>query len=285
MTHHARRGYVKLSFLFLFLALTGVAACDQNRNAGTGEGAVLDIAKAGRMGPGLAGTLKDEASRPLARRQVAACMSTVCLFGETDSSGDFFFTIEPPADVALKTPEDLSIMPRRDVALWPVRIVDKSLVDVGNVYVPTLPEGVPIGPVDKDPQTLSVGDGLELTLRRTDLTPQPGETLVDVAARVIPTEQTRPLLALINETIVAVYALHPFAAQSRSPIAVRAASSLPARTRVNFRTISEIDGHFSMPVPGQADGTSVVTEPSAGIVELTWLVISLPATPDTANGG
>jgi hypothetical protein len=43
---------------------------------------------------------------------------------------------------------------------------------------------------------------------------------------------------------------------------------------VRFRTISEIDGHLSEPVPGQADGSAVETDPSAGISELTWLVIS-----------
>lgn len=40
------------------------------------------------------------------------------------------------------------------------------------------------------------------------------------------------------------------------------------------RTISEIEGHLSDPTPGRATGTVVKTDPSAGITELTWLVIA-----------
>jgi hypothetical protein len=119
-----------------------------------------------------------------------------------------------------------------------------------------------------------VGDGLQLIVRRADLTVAIGDTLVDLAARAIPMAHLHPLPALGAETVVAVYALHPFTATSKSPIAVTAPSTLPAGTSVNFRTISEIDGHLSTPVHGQADGTSVATDPSAGIVELSWLVIS-----------
>jgi hypothetical protein len=43
---------------------------------------------------------------------------------------------------------------------------------------------------------------------------------------------------------------------------------------VNFRTISEIDGHLSETAPGHADGSVVATDPGVGISELTWLVIS-----------
>jgi hypothetical protein len=37
---------------------------------------------------------------------------------------------------------------------------------------------------------------------------------------------------------------------------------------------AEMDGHFSEPVPGHADGTGVATDPSVGITEPSWLVIS-----------
>lgn len=260
-------------YLLASLALSAAGGCGGGDadppDAGAPDAGALDA-----MGPGLAGALMDESEQPLAGEQILACMATTCLFGETAADGSFFFPIEPPAEVALKTAGDLSTTPRRGAALCPVRITGDSLIDVGPLHVPSLPEGVPIGPASMDPQTLMVGDGLELTLRRADLTPRIGDVLVDAAAREVPASQVCPLITLDGEEIVAVYALHPFAATSASPIPVRAPSDLPAGTTVRFRTISEIDGHLSEPVPGQADGTSITTEPSTGITELTWLVIS-----------
>lgn len=265
----------KSFFCFVFVVAAG---CGEGRGGETVDGGTEDSANGdastGPMGPGLAGMLKDEAGQPLGHEMVLACMATVCLFGDTDEDGRFFFPIEPPADVALKTPEDLTATPRRGAALCPVRIVDETLVDVGDLYSPDLPEGVPIGPADMDPQTLPAGDGLELTLRRADLTPRIGDILVDAAARRVPESQLCPFVVPADEEVVAVYALHPFAATSSSPIAVRAPSDLPPGTQVKFRTISEIDGHLSEPVPGQANGSAVETDAEAGITELTWLLIS-----------
>ena len=225
-------------------------------------------------GPGLAGILKGDEDEILGNQQVLACMSTVCLYGTSGADGSFFFPIEPPASVALKTLEDVSSQPRRGAALCPVSIGSDALVEVGPLHAPLLPEGVLIGQPTEDPQTLAPGDGLELTLRRADLTPRVGDTLVDAAARLVPAAQVCSLLVIADEEIVAVYALHPFAAVSSSPMAVRVPSDLPPDTAVRFRTISEIDGHFSDPVPGRTDGTSAVTDPDVGITELTWLVVS-----------
>jgi hypothetical protein len=274
---------------FLFLVPLG-AGCGDDGGTGTPDsGAVdsgvadgpavdsgdgLDDAGPEPAGPGLAGTLVDEAGEPLRFEQVLACMATVCLFGESETDGRFAFPIEPPAEVALKTLPDLSSTPRKAAALCPVRIIDDALVKVGPLHVPTLPQGTPFGPASADPQTLTAGDGLELTLRRADLTPRIGDVLVDVAARLVPPAQVCSQLELGSEEILAVYALHPFGAVSSSPIAVRAPSDLPSGTAVKFRTINEIDGHLSDPVPGSADGTGVETDPAAGITELSWLVIS-----------
>jgi len=134
-------------------------------------------------GPGLAGILKDGDGEILANQQVLACMSTVCLYGTSAADGSFSFPIEPTVTVALKTPEDLSVEPRRGSALCPVSIASGDLVVVGDLHCPLLPAGVPIGPATADPQILAPGDGLELTLRRADLTPRVGDTLVDAAAR------------------------------------------------------------------------------------------------------
>jgi hypothetical protein len=258
----------------LGLALIAALGCGQGDDPGLADSGNGDDGGIDAMGPGLFGALADETGQPLGYEMVLACMSTVCLFGSTDADGRFSFPIDPPADVALKTPVDLATTPRRGAALCPIRIADQSAIDVGTFHVPHLPQGTPIGPATMDPQTLEVGDGLTLTLRRADLTPRIGDVLVDAAARLVPATRVCPLLAVPGEEIVAVYALHPFAATSASPIAVRAPSDLPPGTAVRFRTISEIDGHLSEPVPGQADGSAVETDPSAGISELTWLVIS-----------
>ncbi|MDI3290829.1 hypothetical protein [Polyangium sp. 15x6] len=225
-------------------------------------------------GPGILGILKDHADQPIGGGKVLACMATLCLFGDAAPDGQFHFPIEPTAEVALKTLPDPTATPRKSAALCPVRIVDSSLIDVGSLHVPSLPEGALLGPAAQDPQTLTAGDGLVLTLRVADLMPYLGDTLVDVAARRIPPPQVCPWVVPEGEELVAVYALHPFAAVSASPIAVRAPSDVPSGTKVRFRTISEIDGAFSEPVPGEADGTSVATAPQMGITELTWLVIS-----------
>jgi hypothetical protein len=280
------------SVLVLALCLAPLGAgCGGDDGMGAVDGGIVDGAPpdndsapadggnggqdAGPLGPGLAGTLVAEAGQPLGYDTVLACMATTCLYGDTEADGSFrFVPIEPPAEVALKTLEDLTTTPRRAAALCPVRIVDDALVDVGSLYVPELPQGAVIGQASADPQTLQVGDGLELTLRRADLTPRLGDVLVDAAARLVPLSQVCPTLDLGGEEILAVYALHPFAATSASPIAVRAPSDLPAGTAVRFRTISEIDGRLSEPAPGQADGSAVATDPGAGITELTWLVIS-----------
>jgi len=225
-------------------------------------------------GPGLAGFMRDGDGQLLRNEQVLACMSSTCLFSETDNAGFFFFGIEPDADVALKTTGDPATEPRRAAALCPIDIRDEELVYAETLYVPLLPDGVPIGQAEDDPQTLEPGDGLELTLNRADLTPRVGDTIVDTAARLVPPEQRCPQLVIAGEEVLAVYALYPFAATSSSPIAVRAPSGLAAGTEVHFRTIDEIDGRFSGPVVGHADGSMVATDPGLGITRLTWLILS-----------
>jgi hypothetical protein len=247
----------------------GGADIDAGKDAGSDADAGADA-----TGPGVTGVLLDEGEQPLGNIAVLACTAKFCLFGQSEANGHFAFPFDPPVDVAVKTQEDLTTSPRLGAALVPVRIVDSSLVDLGNVHVPTLPVGAKVGPESQDPQTLLVGDGLELTVRRADLDPPLGALLDDLAARAIPTAHLHPLPALGAEEILAVYALHPFTTTSLSPIAVRAPSTLAAGTAVYFRSVSELDGRLSAPVLGHADGAFVKTDPADGIAELTWLVIS-----------
>jgi hypothetical protein len=210
----------------------------------------------------------------MAHVKVLACMRTVCLIGESGGDGRFSFAIDPPADVVIKTEPDVAASPRRGAAMRPVRMAERVVVDVGPVYVPNMTAGAMFAAGAADPQTLEAGDGLQLTLSRRGLKPRPGDVILDIAARRLPPARVPAFAALTGEQVIAVYALHPFAASSATPIAVRAPSAVPAGTRVRFRTINEIDGTFSAAVPGQAWGTYLATDPGAGITELTWLVIS-----------
>ncbi|MFV8749169.1 hypothetical protein ACNOYE_01315 [Nannocystaceae bacterium ST9] len=224
--------------------------------------------------PGLRGQLIDANEQPLAGVQVLACQATTCLYARSDGEGRFEFAIDPPADVALKTHAALAETPRRAAALVPVDLVDDALVELGRVYVPELPAGVVLGPASEDPQSLAIGDGLQLTLRSADLTPSAGEFLYDVAAVRVPSEHVPAYPELEGAELIAVHALHPFAATSSSPIGVRLACDLPEGSAVELRTINELDGNFAELVPGVVEGGFVTSEPGTGITRLTYLVVS-----------
>lgn len=256
------------------LALLFAIGCAGNADDGGMDALIMDVPMdAGQNGPGIRGVLEDEDEDPL-KAMVLACLATTCYFGESDDQGRFYFMIEPPAEIALKTLEDLDATPRRGATLAPVKLTDRSLIDVGTVYTPHLPAGTPLGPASSDPQALAAGDGLELTLNRADLRPRLGDTLFDVAARAIPEPHIPPIPDLGSEQIIAVYAIHPFGAHSSSPIAVKAPSTVAAGTTVYFRSISELDGLLSPPATGLADGAFVATAAGQGITELSWLIIS-----------
>jgi hypothetical protein len=229
---------------------------------------------AGVQGGGVTGVLRDEGNRPMPQARVLACMQKVCLVGQTAADGRFTFQIDSPVDVVIKTEEQADATPRRGAAVLPVRLRESRLMDVGAVVVPTLPAGQPFGPGVQDPQTVDAGDGLTLTLSRSALKPAAGQAILNVAARRLRPAAIRRYPPLPDERIVAVYALHPFAAVSTAAVSLRATSTLPAGTPVKFRTIDEIDGSFSAAVPGRATGTHVATDPGTGIGRLTYLVIS-----------
>jgi len=275
-----------MSTRWIIAVLLAAAGCDEptettastaTGQTGTSTGAAGGAGGMGGVGGGalsLEGVLIDTAEMPLGGVDVLACMTTVCFTQESLADGRFAFAIEGPAEIALKTQANLAVAPRRAAALEPVRLAMGSAVDAGTLYVPDLPDGAVMAPATEDPQTLSAGDGVELTLSRGDLEPLLGEVLHDVAARRLPQEHVPVYADLEGEEIVAVFALHPFGAVSASPISVRATADVPDATPVLFRTISEIDGAFSEPVAGAAEGGSVATAAGTGITHLTYLVIS-----------
>lgn len=254
---------LSLSLALACLVFT-LAACE-----GGGEDAGEDA------GPGLRGRLVDANDQPLSEVQVLACQATTCYYGESDADGRFSFVIEPPADIALKTPANLASVPRMAAALVPVDLVDAELVDLGDVFVPELPDGLVLGPPSDEMQTCPVGDGLELRLRSADLVPSIGEFLYDVAARRIPPEHVPLYAELEGEQVLAVYALHPFAATSASPIGVRVPVDAPDGTPVVVRTLSHLDGNVADEVPAVVEDGHAVTAPDTGITQLTYLIVSM----------
>jgi hypothetical protein len=229
-------------------------------------------------GPGLRGRLVDAEGQPLPDVDVLACQATTCYYGESDADGRFSFVIEPPAEIALKTHTNLAAVPRMAAALVPVDITDAVLVDLGDVYVPELPEGLPLGLPSEALQVYLVGDGLELSLRSADLEPSIGEFLYDMAASRIPPEHASRYAAideLEGAPLLAVYALHPFAATCTSVIGVRVPVDAPDGTVVEIRTLSHLDGNVAEVVAATVENGHAVTAPGVGITRLTYLLVSM----------
>lgn len=226
-------------------------------------------------GAGIIGVLIDAREQPIADEDILGCLATTCYFGKTAADGSFAFTIEPPAEVALKTHPDPTRSPRWAAALEPIRLEGPEIVDAGAVYVPELPAGAVLDTSTDEPQVLAVGDGLELTVQQAELRPPPGTFLHDLAARRIPGTHVPPYPELGDREVLAVYALHPFETTSDAPIGVRAPIDLPDGTEVALWTIDHLDGTFSAPVAALVDGGFAVTDPGLGISRLTHLVISL----------
>lgn len=223
-------------------------------------------------GPGVSGLLLDEEERPLPWELVMACRPEVCFYANTDAEGRFVFRIDRSGRVLIKTAEVLTASPRRAPLMAPVSVDAGAFLELGRLYVPFLPEGSLL-PGSEGPVTVDLGDGLSMDLIPEALDLPPGRTRTGVAARRLPASQAPPYPGIGREEILAVYALHPFAATSEIPIGVRIESALPSGTPVAFRTIDEVDGSLSSPVPGIADGAFLATEPGRGIHRLTHLLV------------
>jgi hypothetical protein len=223
----------------------------------------------------LTGALADQSARPLGHYPVQACLATTCYFGETSADGRFRFDLRLPVPtrLAIKTLEEADARPRRAAALAPVLVDGRPGIDAGTVYVLDLPD-TPLARLTGGAQVVNAGDGLSLRLPAAGLTPPAGRALTGIAARRLPSAQMPRYELPAGERVIAVYVFHPFGTASRSPMGVQVASGLDAGSRVRFRTIGELDGSFSEPAGGSATGTHVVTNPGAGISQLTHLVIT-----------
>jgi hypothetical protein len=264
-------------------AAGGNGGVESGGSAGSAAGGSAGMESGGSAGSGAApsglsvkGIIEDETGKGVGGTDVLCCSLLTCYTIKSTAVGSFTFNFEAslPVHFVVKTLEDTTEVPRRAATMFPLHLVEPVVIDTGKMLVPSLPDGAALGPKSSDPQKLEVGDGLELTVSRADLMPPIGGFIDDIAARKIPLERVPPLPDLGAEEVIAVYALHPFTTTSKSPIAVRAPSDLPAGTKVKLRTINEYDGTLSAPAEGQADGAEIATLPAAGIEELTWLVIS-----------
>lgn len=227
------------------------------------------------LGPGLVGRLVGADGAALAHFDVQACSSVFCLTGATGADGEFAFQVDPGTRIALKTHEVLS-NPARAAVLIPVEVPEGPAVDLGAVFVPDLPEGVPLGSERSDPQVLSVGDGLELTLNAADLVAPFGVFLHEVGAARLPDNYLPAYPAIGDEGVLHVYAMVPFSTASTSPIGVRVPTELPSGASARVRTIDPLDGTLSEPIELVSDGSALATAPGTGVSELTHLVITQP---------
>jgi hypothetical protein len=83
-------------------------------------------------GPTITGVVKDEAGRPLADWPVQGCTTRTCLTTTSDQNGRFsILGLDPPAEVAVKTPENAAITPMRAESIAPV-VLDRAGVDAGD---------------------------------------------------------------------------------------------------------------------------------------------------------
>ena len=245
--HRSRRTMAGLLFLCI------VAACG-------GTDPVLPANDAD--GPGISGVLVSESGEAIPYVNVMACTLAVCYYADSDRTGRFEFLLDSPGVYLIKTSEDLSSRPRRTSPMVPVIVEGDEFIDLGNVSAPMLPADVPVGADG----VVEAGDGLTLVFD-----PAAPGTPDAVAARRIPDAIIPEFRTLPDEHVVAVYALHPFALKTEAPVGVRVMSD--SGNVAAFRTIDEIDGSFSDPVPGQTVQGAWVSLPGTGITSLTHLVV------------
>lgn len=269
-------------------ALAALPACgDKNTNNGPADMAAqppdiakvpVDMAKMPVPIGGVSGVLKDEAGAPLKGISILACSATECQYGTTKDDGSFAVPNLKLVDLAIKTEDDYEASPKKGAAMHPIKLEQANMiVDLKDIFVPTIMKTVPFSPASTQPATLTLDDGVTLTVVGKDLMRSVTADRIDyLGARAVPAGRRAPTIAIPGETIVASYDLIPFATKSASKIPVKLDLKLPGGTPVYFRTIDELNGKLSAPATGKEaqDGLSASTDPGQGIDNLTWLIVS-----------
>lgn len=256
---------------------TAPTSADTAGGAGTVDSGsqrlVSDTGSPLATGEGVRGRLVGPSGEPLPYTSVLCCELLSCAKGETDGDGAFAFPVVEGTAVAVKTHADLFAAPRLAAALEPA-VAGPEGHDVGEVYVPDLPAGVPVDLDGTEPETLMVGDDLHLALVGEELVPDLGAVLYDVAARRLPDARVPDYAELQGREVLGVWALHPFATRSEVPIGVQAVVDAPDGTGVEVFSISHLDGRFGPPATGTVVGGQAVTDPGQGLEWLTYLVVA-----------
>ncbi len=232
---------------------------------------------------GVWGEVVDADHLPLAHYVVLACSARTCLTGESDAAGRFAFDIEVPFELALKTQAPSGGTGPKGVGLLPCASDEAKDVAAGTIYVPRLTEGTVLGAPSSELVAMEAGDGLTLTLRTASLKPSPGTFLDQLAAARLPASTLPTYNTWPGEQVVAVFALHPFAATSTEAIGVEVALDQEDGTDVWFRTLSEIDGTASARLGGSVLDGVARTAAGEGIRRLTYLVVSVPTSSASAR--
>ena len=225
--------------------------------------------------PGVGGVLTGEGDLPVAGEDVLVCSLSWCLTVDSDDDGSFWTETEPDVALAVKSSERGEGRARMGTALEPCAVGSTDPVDIGALYQPSLPADLPWDPEGSGPQRFETAGGLTLTLERGDIALDVFGVFDDVASVALPAEHLEAY-EIPGEDVLGVYTLHPFAAQSLSPVPVRAPSSLPAGTLVYFRSVDPLDGSLSAPAEGRSDGQYAETVEGDGLSLLTQVVLSIP---------
>ncbi len=221
--------------------------------------------------PGLYGVVVGPIGLPVAGLQVLGCTLTTCLTDDSDDHGRFSFFPDPGDTMAVKTHEGDGLA----TGVVPI-VVEAGVQDIGRLYCPTLPDLVEFSGDDSLPSTLSVGDGLELTLVEDDLKAPIGVFLQGIGAGRIPSDWQVDFPDLVDERIIDIYVLTPWALTSSSPIGVTVPVDVSVGGTVNIRVLNQFNGVLSEPVVATSDGATATTDLGEGVDLLTWIVVSEP---------
>ena len=233
------------------------------------------------------GVVKDEAGNVIKGLTLQGCSAATCLTTVIGMDGGFVISGLALTHLSVKLGEDETSMPRRGEAMVPLVLAkDGEVVDVGTIYAPTMGPGALVAAM-AGAQTLSVGDGMMLTVVRGDLVaPLGGWTDSNskpvppfiIARRVTADHRAKTFDVGTDTTVIDSYSMMPFALTSKTPIGVTL--TLPAKetpgTVVHLRTYAELDGTPNPVVNGTVgqDGLTVTVANGTGLNDMTWIIVS-----------